>query len=62
MSNISRLVALLGAARTKDIIFTARLIEASEALALLSEVVPDADALQRCADCARTSSAMKAKT
>jgi enoyl-CoA hydratase/carnithine racemase len=28
MSNISRLVALLGAARTKDIIFTARLIEA----------------------------------
>jgi enoyl-CoA hydratase/carnithine racemase len=32
MSNISRLVALLGAARTKDIIFTARLIEAPEAL------------------------------
>jgi enoyl-CoA hydratase/carnithine racemase len=58
------LVALLGAARTKDIIFTARLIEAPDALALglLSEVVPDADALQRCAACARTSSAMKAKT
>jgi enoyl-CoA hydratase/carnithine racemase len=49
MSNISRLVALLGAARTKDIIFTARLIEAPEALALglLNEVVPDVDALQR---------------
>lgn len=49
MSNISRLVALLGSARTKDIIFTARLIEAPEALALglLNEVVPDVDALQR---------------
>ncbi len=49
MSNISRLVALIGAARTKDIIFTARLVEAPEALALglLNEVVPDAEALQR---------------
>jgi enoyl-CoA hydratase/carnithine racemase len=48
ISNISRLVALLGAARTKDIIFTARLIEAPEALALglLNEVVPDVEALQ----------------
>ena len=49
MSNISRLVALIGAARTKDIIFTARLVEAPEALALglLNEVVPDVEALQR---------------
>jgi enoyl-CoA hydratase/carnithine racemase len=43
MSNISRIVALIGPARTKDVIFTARLIEAPEALALglLNEVVPD---------------------
>jgi len=52
MSNISRLAALLGPARTKDIIFTARLIEAPEALALglLNEVVPDVERLQRRAD------------
>ena len=49
MSNISRLVALVGPARTKDLIFTARLIEAPEALALglLNEVVPDVATLQR---------------
>ena len=49
MSNISRVVALVGPARTKDLIFTARLIEAPEALALglLNEVVPDVAALQR---------------
>ena len=43
MSNISRVVALVGPARTKDLIFTARLIEAPEALSLglLNEVVPD---------------------
>src|SRR5579859_2839126 len=43
MSNISRLTALVGPARTKDMIFTARLIEAPEALALglLNEVVPE---------------------
>lgn len=52
MSNISRLAALLGPARTKDLIFTARLIEAPEALALglLNEVVPDVAALQARAD------------
>jgi enoyl-CoA hydratase/carnithine racemase len=52
MSNISRLTALLGPARTKDIIFTARLVEAPEALALglLNEVVPDVETLQRRAD------------
>jgi enoyl-CoA hydratase len=49
MSNISRLTALIGPARTKDMIFTARLIEAPEALALglLNEVVPDVETLQR---------------
>ena len=40
MANYGRLAALLGPARVKDIIFTARLVEAQEALALglLSEV------------------------
>jgi enoyl-CoA hydratase len=49
MSNISRLTALVGPARVKDLIFTARLIEAPEALALgvINEVVPDVEALQR---------------
>src|SRR4029078_11585747 len=49
MSNISPVVALVAAARTKTLIFTARLIEAPEALALglLNEVVPDVETLQR---------------
>src|SRR5215468_8703256 len=52
MSNISRLVSLIGPARTKDLIFKARLVEAPEALALglLNEVVPDVAALQQRAD------------
>ena len=52
MSNISRLVSLVGPARTKDMIFKARLVEAPEALALglLNEVVPDLATLQRRAD------------
>src|SRR5436190_6676796 len=52
MANYSRLAALLGPARVKDIIFTARLVEAPEALALglLSEVVEDVTALQARAD------------
>ena len=52
MSNYVRLVALLGPARVKDIIFTARLIDADEARAigLLSEVLPDYAALQRRAE------------
>src|SRR6202045_630310 len=47
MSNISRLTALIGPARVKEIIFTARLIEAEEALrlGLLNEVVEDLSAL-----------------
>jgi enoyl-CoA hydratase/carnithine racemase len=49
MSNISRLTALIGPARVKDLIFTARLVGADEAagVGLLSEVVDDVAALQR---------------
>ncbi len=52
MSNISRLTALVGPARVKDLIFTARLVGADEAasVGLLSEVVEDLPALQRRAD------------
>jgi enoyl-CoA hydratase/carnithine racemase len=48
MSNISRLTALVGPARVKDLIFTARLVEAPEAaaLGLLTEVVEDGAALK----------------
>ena len=46
MENYARLAALLGPARLKDIVFTARAIEAGEALAigLATEVVDDAEA------------------
>jgi enoyl-CoA hydratase/carnithine racemase len=49
MSNISRLTALIGPARVKDLIFTARLVEAPEAAAvgLLTEVVEDGAALKK---------------
>jgi enoyl-CoA hydratase/carnithine racemase len=52
MSNISRMVALVGPARTKDLIFTARLVGAQEALSLglLNEIVPDVETLHRRAD------------
>jgi enoyl-CoA hydratase len=51
-ATIRRLSALIGPARLKDLIFTARLIEAPEALAigLLNEVVLDVDTLQRRAE------------
>jgi enoyl-CoA hydratase len=51
-SNIGRLSALIGATRLKEIIFTARLIEAREAagIGLLHEVVEDLAALQRRSD------------
>jgi enoyl-CoA hydratase/carnithine racemase len=47
MANIARLSALIGPARVKEIIFTARLVEAEEAKAvgLVSEVLPDHAAL-----------------
>jgi enoyl-CoA hydratase len=49
MSNLSRLTALIGPARVKDLIFTARLVGAEEAasVGLLNEVVEDVPALQR---------------
>jgi enoyl-CoA hydratase len=49
MSNVSRLTALIGPARVKDLIFTARLVEAEEAAAvgLLTEVVEDLAALDK---------------
>ncbi len=52
MSNLARLDALVGPARAKEMIFTARLVEANEAasLGLLNEVVPDTEALKRRAD------------
>jgi enoyl-CoA hydratase len=48
ISSLDRLVALIGPALTKEIIFTARLVEADEAKAagLVSEVLTDADALR----------------
>ena len=46
MENYARLVAVVGEARLKDIVFTARAVEAPEALAigLATEVVDDAEA------------------
>jgi enoyl-CoA hydratase/carnithine racemase len=46
MENYARLVAVVGEARLKDIVFTARAVEAREALAigLATEVVADAEA------------------
>lgn len=51
-SNLARLSELMGAGRLREIIFTARLIEADEARAigLVSEVLPDEAALMRRAD------------
>ncbi len=47
VSNYARLAALIGPARVKDMVFTARLMEAEEArtIGLVSEVLPDAAAL-----------------
>ncbi len=46
MENYARLAALIGEARVKDIVFTARRVEADEALAigLATEVIEDAEA------------------
>jgi enoyl-CoA hydratase len=57
MANYVRLAALLGPARVKEILFTARLIDSAEARAigLLSEVLPDYASLQsRASELART--------
>ena len=56
MSNFSRFAALIGPARVKDMIFTARLIEAPEAKAigLVNEVVEDpADLMARAEEVTR---------
>jgi len=56
-SNLARLSALMGAGRVREIIFTARLIEAEEAqtCGLISEVLEDEDALMaRAAELADT--------
>ena len=47
MSNYGRLVSLIGPARVKDMIFTARLVEAEEArsIGLINEILPDQAAL-----------------
>jgi enoyl-CoA hydratase/carnithine racemase len=47
LANLARISALVGLARTKELIFTARIISAEEAQAigLVHEVVPDGDAL-----------------
>lgn len=47
IENLARLSALIGPARTKEIVFTARLVGAEEALAagLVTEVLPDHAAL-----------------
>ena len=47
MSNYARLVALIGPARVKELVFTARLIGAEEAKAagLVNEILPDGEAL-----------------
>jgi enoyl-CoA hydratase len=49
IANYARMVSLLGPARVKDIIFTARLIDAEEAsrIGLLNEILPDYESLQR---------------
>ncbi len=60
LANLVRVASLIGVARTKELVFTARIIPAEEALraGLLSEVVTDDDALQgRVAELVRTMSA-----
>ena len=47
MANYTRLVALIGPARVKEMVFTSRLVEAEEArsIGLVSEILPDHAAL-----------------
>ena len=60
-ANLARLSELIGAGRVRELIFTARLIEAQEALGigLVSEVLPDEDVLlARATELAATVGAM----
>jgi enoyl-CoA hydratase len=52
MASLSRLAALIGPARVKDLVFTARLLESAEAarIGLFNEVVEDFSALRRRTD------------
>src|SRR5262249_32658680 len=52
MASLSRLTALIGQARVKDLVFTARLLDGAEAarIGLYNEVVEDLPALRRRAD------------
>lgn len=52
MANYARFSALIGAARLKDIVFTARLVEAQEALSigLVSEILETPEALEQRAE------------
>lgn len=52
IANLARMSALLGAGRTREIIFTSRLIEADEAkqIGLVSDILPDAQACRERAD------------
>jgi len=54
--NYARLAALIGVARTKDIILLARLMDAEEmrAIGLLNEIVPEDAVYDRAAEIART--------
>lgn len=49
VANLSRLVSLVGAGRTKEMLLTARLLQAEEAQAvgLMSEILPDVAALHQ---------------
>jgi len=52
IANLSRLSSLMGQARVREMLFSARLIEADEALqiGLVSEILPDADAVRKRAE------------
>ena len=56
LANLVRIASLIGVARTKELIFTARLLSSEEALrvGLVSEVVPAAEVASRAEELART--------
>ena len=56
LANLVRIASLIGVARTKELIFTARLLSSEEALrvGLVSEVVPAAEVAGRAEELART--------